>query len=561
MIICGIKVSHDGAVAVLDGQRLVFSAELEKIANGRRYSALGDLHRVADILGVYGFAVEDVDRFVVDGWYPEDGETETRIPTLNDGEPVRVGAAPYVADAFGPAPPRRFAFDGIPGSPLGRGYSSYAHATHHLFGSYGSSPFAARGEEALGLVWDGGTLPRLYRIRPGSPVTAEYLGPLFGLVGDVFTFLCLRLEPFRRDFTRLTEVEVVEHHLGTAGKAMAYAGLGSVDQDALRVMEKVAVELTAGSLDAEVGAAIADRRDELFPGLSNADLIATFQEYLGGQLAGALADAAARLDLPAPPPICLSGGCALNIKWNSMIRDSGAFSDVWVPPFTNDSGAAIGTALCEALRLSDDPHLEWDVYSGPAVVPSTPALGWESTPCDERGLARLLHETGEPVVVVDGRAELGPRALGNRSILAAAVAPGMKDELNRVKNRAHYRPVAPICLESESGRVFEPGGADPYMLFDHRVRADWVDRVPAITHLDGTARLQTVRPETEGTCVGRVLEHYVGLSGIPLLCNTSANLNGHGFFPDVRTAMEWGRAPYVWSDGTLYTDQRRITDV
>jgi len=557
MIICGVKVTHDGAVAVLDGQRLVFSTEIEKLGNGRRYSALGDLGRIAEILAAHGISPADVDRFVVDGWYPDGDDEQPRIPTDSAGAPVMLPVAPYVSDPFGPVPPQRFGFDGIAGSPLAGGYSSYAHVTHHLFASYCTSPFAARGEQALGLVWDGGVLPRLYHLRPGSPVTAEYVGAVLGIVGDVFTYFCLRLDPFQRDLAGMTDLEMVEHHLGTPGKAMAYAGLGAVQPDALTLIDKLVAELSAETLDADIGTAIAERRDELFPGLSSADLIATFQEYIGRQLVGSLTSAVAGLDLPAPLPICLSGGCALNIKWNSMIRDSGVFREVWVPPFTNDSGAAIGTAACEMLRESGDPQLRWDVFSGPAVTPTEPAPGWVPQPCDEAALARLLHETGEPVVVIDGRAELGPRALGNRSILAAAVGPGMKDELNRIKDRAPYRPVAPICLESAASQVFDPGGADPYMLFDHRVRADWADRVPAIVHVDGTARLQTVTPQTPGTRVGAVLDHYARISGIPLLCNTSANLSGHGFFPDLRSATEWGRVRYVWSDRILYIDSRR----
>lgn len=127
----------------------------------------------------------------------------------------------------------------------------------------------------------------------------------------------------------------------------------------------------------------------------------------------------------------------------------------------------------------------------------------------------------------------------------------MKDRLNDVKGRERYRPVAPICLEARAPEVFTPGVPDPYMLFEHEVRPDWQNRVPAVVHLDGTARVQTVGPRDD-PFVFEVLTEYERLSGIPLLCNTSANLNGSGFFPDVRSAMRWGRVPAVWSDGMLY---------
>jgi carbamoyltransferase len=357
----------------------------------------------------------------------------------------------------------------------------------------------------------------------------------------------------------MDEAAFVQHHLEVAGKAMAYAGLGKVDEDAVLLIDKMVAEFGAESLDPAIGSKLAQRREELFPGLSSADLIADLQEYIGRLLVSALSDAVAGLNLGAPPALCITGGCALNIKWNSMIRSSGVFSEVWIPPFPNDAGAAIGAA-CSELVGGGDLALRWNAYSGPAVLPSNPAPGWSASPCDERELAELLHRTGEAVVVIDGNAELGPRALGNRSIIGAAVSPRMKDQLNWMKRRADYRPVAPICLESFASQVFDPGNADPYMLFDHKVRSEWVDRVPAILHLDGTARLQTINPDTPGTRIGRVLERYAELSGIPLLCNTSANMSGHGFFPDVRTATEWGRTRFVWSDRVLYTNSERPSD-
>jgi carbamoyltransferase len=204
--------------------------------------------------------------------------------------------------------------------------------------------------------------------------------------------------------------------------------------------------------------------------------------------------------------------------------------------------------MCHAQGVGD---LAWDVYSGVSLEVGPVPSGWAASACDEAGLARLLHETGEPVTCLVGRAELGPRALGNRSILAAPVRAEMKDRLNEIKGRAPYRPVAPVCLESEAPAIFDPGTPDPYMLFDHRVRPEWVNRIPAVLHVDGTARLQTVNAGQNPIMV-RVLEEYRRLSGIPVLCNTSANLKGRGFFPDVASAVRWGGTRYVWSDGVLY---------
>lgn len=552
MIICGVKVSHDGGVAVIDGQRLVFSVEIEKLDNGRRYSALGDLRRIEEILGAEGIEIADIDRFVVDGWYPVDGDTSTRIATMLDGMPVKLLAAPYTSDETTGGALHRRRFDGPVGGPLAGGYASYSHASQHVLASYCTSPFAAHGEPALVLAWDGGMFPRLYRVGQ-APLRINYLGPLFPLLGDVFVEFCMQLDPFRRDISSMSPDELTRHHLEIPGKAMAYAAAGSVQTDAFMAIEKLLDELNTTSVDSTIGQVVAARRDQFFAGMSSADLIATFQGYIGRLQCDTLAAVLDREGL-SRPNLCLSGGCALNIKWNSMLRESELFAEIWVPPFPNDAGAAIGTACCELAQECGTCALDWDVYTGPRLVPSQPAAGWTTRRCDERQLALLLHERGEPVVVLDGRAELGPRALGNRSILAPAVSGAMKDRLNRIKGRAQYRPVAPICLESRASEVFDPGGIDRYMLFEHGLRPGWAEVIPAVVHLDGSARLQTIDPAIPNTPAGRILAEYERISGIPVLCNTSANLSGHGLFADVKAATEWGKVPFVWSDGTLYTN-------
>jgi carbamoyltransferase len=198
-----------------------------------------------------------------------------------------------------------------------------------------------------------------------------------------------------------------------------------------------------------------------------------------------------------------------------------------------------------------DRSLDWSVYSGPNVAISDPLPGWSMRRCSPAECGRLLHDTGEPVVFLSGRAELGPRALGHRSILAPAVNGRMKDVLNRVKERESYRPVSPICLEDRATDIFYPGSPDPYMLFDHRVAERWQARTPAICHLDGTARLQTISRD-DSVEVVEALNGYSAASGVPLLCNTSANRKGRGFFPDASSAMAWGGSNYVWCNGHLF---------
>ncbi|AHH95952.1 carbamoyltransferase N-terminal domain-containing protein [Kutzneria albida] len=554
MLICGIKASHDGGIAVIEDDRLLFSTEVEKLGNGLRYSALGDTDRVAEVLATEGIALSDVDRFVVDGWWTQGAGGSTAVHLTREGKPFELPVAPYLdgTGAEGPLRPHPFEAHDFGGRTAG--YVSYHHVSNHVLGAYCSSPFAERGQDALVLVWDGGMVPRLYHAGHHTR-TVTAIAPVLPITGNSFADFSGQFEPFLRDTTDMSPDETVRYHLSIAGKAMAYAALGSVEESAFAVFD----ELISGFSSVEqenaraLGQQVAGNRDQVLPGLSNADLIATFQTYLGHRLLDALSTLMRRRFPGQRPPLAMAGGCALNIKWNSLLRNSGLFSEIWVPPFPNDAGAAIGTACCEMFRSGGPSALRWDVYSGPELVPGPVPAGWRVQPCDERQLAGLLHTEGEPVVVLSGRAEIGPRALGNRSILAPATDPGMKDRLNTIKDRASYRPVAPICLTSRAAEVFTPGGSDPYMLFEHHVRAEWTERVPAILHLDGSARLQTIDPSA-ASATGRILQAYAEVSGIPVLCNTSANLNGRGFFPDVASAAQWGGTRYIWSDGQLYTN-------
>ncbi|GAA2359900.1 carbamoyltransferase N-terminal domain-containing protein [Dactylosporangium salmoneum] len=551
MLICGIKASHDGGVAVIDDGRLLFSVEVEKLDNGPRYSFLENLQRVTEILAREGLSPDVIDQFVIDGWHTTAADGGNAVPIRDGDRSMELRVAPYLEGPGDNGPLQRYAFDSYDFNGTG-GYASYTHVANHLLGAYCTSPFAAREEDALALVWDGGVVPRLYRVHAARR-EVTMVSALLPVIGNSFADFSAQFDPFRYDADALSPEEADRRHLSIAGKAMAYAALGTAEPDVFAVFDDIIGGFRTLSTDNArvLGAKIASNRDELASGLSNADLIATFQAYLGRRLLDRLAAVVERQFPGERLNLVLGGGCALNIKWNTMIRASGLFHDVFVPPFPNDAGAAIGTAACEMFRRGRIA-LDWDVYRGPAIATGSLPSGWRAQACDERQVAALLQTEGEPVVVLSGRAELGPRALGNRSILAPATDPGMKGRLNDIKHRAQYRPVAPICLADRAPEVFEPGTADPYMLFEHRMRPGWAQRVPAVVHLDGTARLQTIEA-TQDVAAARILSAYAELTGIPVLCNTSANFDGCGFFPDVASAARWGGARYIWSDGTLYT--------
>lgn len=283
MLTAGVKASHDGGVALIDGDRLVFSVEVEKLDNGPRYAKLRDLDQVSEILRGQGVDPKDVDRFVVDGWWPERNAEHPGVATGRGGEPFFIPLAPYADGAANTDPLHRYTFSSHHFNSRRTGYSSYHHVSGHALAAYCTSPFAQNGEEALVLVWDGGTSPRLYQVAPG-PRTLVPLGPLFPMTGDIFTTFSSKFDPFRR-MPGASGTEA-EHLLAVAGKAMAYAALGSVSSSARPHFDRLFAGFAKIPEFAESPPAklLAADREPLIPGLANADLVAAFQSSLGEQL-------------------------------------------------------------------------------------------------------------------------------------------------------------------------------------------------------------------------------------------------------------------------------------
>jgi carbamoyltransferase len=248
--------------------------------------------------------------------------------------------------------------------------------------------------------------------------------------------------------------------------------------------------------------------------------------------------------------LALAGGVALNCVANSRIWREGPFDELWVQPAAGDSGTALGAALEVAAQLGDPP-----------VAMRTAALGrgWSDAqlatlldraalPYERPGdVAEVVAETLAANGVVawfQGRSEFGPRALGHRSLLADPRDPANTERLNDVKGREQFRPVAPMVRAERAADLFDAGPLpSPFMLFTHRVRPGWSERIPAVVHVDGTARIQTVDARDE-PLVARMLEGFERRTGVPVVVNTSLNTAGRPMVDDPRDALEcFGSAP------------------
>jgi len=247
--------------------------------------------------------------------------------------------------------------------------------------------------------------------------------------------------------------------------------------------------------------------------------------------------------------LAMAGGVALNCVANARLHAEGPFEEVWVQPAAGDAGTALGAALHVAAELGDEP-----------APMHTAALGRE---WDEDELARWLDGAGVAyerpddvaetvadalagdgiVAWFQGRSELGPRALGHRSLLADPRRAENLERLNDVKGREQFRPVAPMVLEERAGEIFHGRLPSPHMLFTHDVGPAWRERIPAVVHVDGTARIQTVAREEE-PLVARVLDGFAARTGVPVVVNTSLNTAGRPIVDDPRDALEcFGSAP------------------
>jgi carbamoyltransferase len=244
--------------------------------------------------------------------------------------------------------------------------------------------------------------------------------------------------------------------------------------------------------------------------------------------------------------LCMAGGVALNCVMNARVRERGPFKKVWVQPAAGDAGTALGAALwIDALeRANDERTFCMDhAFLGPSYSDNEieEFLLWAKLP-----YRRLIHVADEvaDLLVQDKvigwfqhRMEFGPRALGARSILASPLHASMQARLNEIKDREDFRPVAPVVLEEEAPHWFAHADVSPFMLFVYDVLPEKADYIPAVRHVDGTARIQTINRQQHPLYYDLV-KAFQARTGVPVLVNTSFNTRGEPIVCTPRDAVE-----------------------
>ena len=486
MQILALKPGHDGGAALIQDRQLVWSVEAEKDSNPRHapISASVLLEASARMEGV-------PDVVCVSGWGAVGRPGQNRIGA---------GYLGIAAPVLGPA------------DFFGQGTQQFtsSHERAHVMMALGMAP-QSTWELATVLVWEA-VVGNLYVV--DRSLTIRRRVRVLDQCGTRYAFLFGLADPSRPDNGW--------PHDGDPGKLMALAAYASPGDADRGIRKTVADLMTIKRLTPRSKNDF--RASPLYNVGVESQATKVAAALLGERIFERFAQAAKKM--PAGSPLFISGGCGLNCDWNARWARLGHFSSVFVPPCTNDSGAAIGTAIDALAAITGSAEIEWDVYRGLEFTHDVaPAARWRRRPVDYDRLAGALAR-GEIIAWVQGRWEIGPRALGNRSILAEPFRTETRDRLNTIKLREAYRPIAPVCRREDIAAAFHETFEDPHMLYTRRVRTE--RNLQAVTHVDGSARAQTVGPE-QNPQLHRLLSAFASRTGIGVLCNTSLNFPGHGF--------------------------------
>jgi carbamoyltransferase len=230
--------------------------------------------------------------------------------------------------------------------------------------------------------------------------------------------------------------------------------------------------------------------------------------------------------------LAYAGGVALNCTTNGRLLAENYVDHLYVQPAANDAGASLGAALHVALQKTPQHFPAMDhCYYGPAFTDQEIEselkrlkIAYTKPASITKKTAQALSQ-GKVIAWFQGRAEVGPRALGNRSILANPAIKEMHHLLNVIKSREQWRPLAPSVLEEDIEQLFDKACPSPFMLLTHTVKPEWQEKIPAIVHVDGTTRYQSVSRQSNPK-YHELITEFKKLTGLPIVMNTSFNTGG-----------------------------------
>lgn len=521
MRILAFNQGHDISSVCLDGGKLIFSHEAEK-DNGERHTSSFN-----PLLLINSFKISGLPDVIAHaGWHKQSDHyhASTDAGYFGIGNDSRVA---YIDSNF----------------ERELHVFSCSHERSHIMCSYGMSDFP-QGQPCYALVWEG-SIGAFYYV--DKDVTIHKIGNVLPEVGNKYAFLYALADPTMPEWSTYVRIS-------DAGKLMALAAYGNDSKATKDELDTIKAIMDLPTIYGYPHKASMKNskyfniglENEAFKNLakkfSNA-IFNKFYEY-------------ARQHLDEKLPLIISGGCGLNCDWNSQWKSCGLFTDVFVPPCTNDSGVALGAAIDAQFFYTGNAKIEWNVYAGDYFlndIKNTITDGFQEFPLNVSKLCEYLADD-KVFAWAQGRAEMGPRALGNRSLLAAPFNAEMKERLNKIKFRENFRPIAPVCLLDEMGKYFDNQDNSPYMLFFQRVHST---KLGAVTHVDGTARAQTVR-KNQNPELYNLLTEFKNQTGCGVLCNTSLNFPGRGFINRLSDLAEYAKKREL--DGFVVSDKMYLSN-
>jgi carbamoyltransferase len=557
-IVIGVARTHDVAVTLFRGSNLLGIAEAERtldIKHARGPESVEAPFR--ELLDELGIRPSDIDAVAIADTGRE--KLETLIPSA-------------VADMHGPCAVATVGtgamLNDLPLAPLNLGLREdvSVHAVCHHAAHAAGAVYQSGFDECAVLVADGygvccgtmaykfanGRLDRLEKFRDAA---------LLGWRYQLFGHLTKEISSEKTD------------NLDLSGKVMGLNAYGVPQENLVQYFERWFFDGTFGSYERSWDAT-REWFGDILPrpltkdGGSVSDphylnVVASMQEAFSRVVEQLSTDA---LEAARSRNLVFSGGCALNVLANT--RSAGVAERIFLQPAAGDNGLSLGAAAAASAHLMGislhhpGATNRGAAYLGLSVRDDVSAEmldGLTFDDCPEAEAARSIANglaAGEIVGVVRGRAEIGPRALGNRSILASGADPNMRNVLNQsIKNREWWRPFAPVCRSIDSDRYFDAPSPSPYMLTVATVKENYKTAFASACHADGTARLQVVPDRDWNPLLWDTLTEFERLTGIGVLINTSFNEGGKPILNKARTALKMLKGTNmgaVWINGKLY---------
>lgn len=471
---------HDSNVAIADHERILIHLEAERVLGEKHVAVTAEqMDGVVDTALEYvGATPTDIGEVLVARWQSK----------YDLSVPIRIGARSFI--------------------PVVTGH----HANH--IGTAVPSGF----DQCLVLCADGGSedgASSMYLYDHGRLDRIAVLDDTF-VTGRIYgTATQMTIQP-----------EFMKAHASDTGKMMGLSAFGNYDAELAKRLWAMLPEVNqmhpdgVGHLRREFG--LSDVYERM-PDQARCDFAATVQREWEDELlrvTGSFRHLSARL--------AIVGGCAMNVVANGRLANSGTFEEVFVPAMPSDSGQALGAIWSRYRHLATGNPFLGRHFGIEATAVSVPAVADDLS-------------AGKVVAVYSGASESGPRALGNRSILALPTSDEVRVHVSeKIKRREPYRPIAPIVRAEDLSRFYEGKQPSPYMSFAYRAKDEVVTRAPAIVHVDGTSRVQTVTAQQQ-PFIYDVLTALADRGVIPILANTSMNVAGKPMVDtpeDARTFLE-----------------------